>query len=72
MTMLAHYPVVKVDIDFGRITTYNQVQNSYPNLDPIGLSNSGKGPTEKDKARFDQQLGPLHRVKWYRIVLDGE
>ena len=52
------------------LTTYTQVQKSYPKAEiPAEYT------TAEDKAKwwnkfFDAEKGPLHRIKWHRVVLD--
>ncbi|GLA58369.1 hypothetical protein AtubIFM54640_007515 [Aspergillus tubingensis] len=60
---LAKYDVI--------ITTYDEVRRSYP---PMKLTDSIKDD-EKLSAwwdqSFDTETGPLHKIKFHRIILDG-
>ncbi|MCJ1311340.1 hypothetical protein MMC25_005011 [Agyrium rufum] len=52
------------------LTTYSDVMKSYPKYDPPKELTTIKEREEWWKDVYETQRGPLHRLKWYRVVLD--
>lgn len=54
-----------------RITTYDEVRRSYPRTKIV------ESVEEEDKLAawwdqsYEEQTGPLHRMKYHRIIIDG-
>jgi len=52
------------------LTTYTQVQKSYPKAEIPPEYTTAEQKNEWWKNYYEKERGPLHRVKWLRIVLD--
>ena len=52
------------------LTTYNEVMKSYPRYKPPKELASHEKRMEWWKNYYDEERGMLHRVPWYRVVLD--
>jgi SNF2 family DNA or RNA helicase len=52
------------------LTTYTQVQKSYPKAEIPAEYTTAEQKNEWWKKHFEKEQGPLHRIKWFRIVLD--
>jgi SNF2 family DNA or RNA helicase len=52
------------------LTTYTQVQKSYPKADLPAEYTTAEQKNEWWKNHYEKERGPLHRVKWFRVVLD--
>lgn len=52
------------------LTTYTQVQKSYPNTEIPSQYTTAKQKAEWWKDHFEENKGALHRIKWHRVVLD--
>lgn len=52
------------------LTTYHQVQKSYPKAEIPAEYTTAEQKNEWWKTYYEKQKGPLHRVQWYRVVLD--
>lgn len=52
------------------ITTYTQVSKSYPKAEIPSKYVTAEQKLEWWKEYYENHKGPLHRVKWHRVVLD--
>jgi SNF2 family DNA or RNA helicase len=52
------------------LTTYGEVQKSYPVCDPPKHLASEEGKNEWWRRYYQENVGPLHRIKFHRVVLD--
>jgi len=52
------------------LTTYTQVQKSYPKADIPAEYTTADQKNGWWKNHYERRRGPLHRVKWFRVVLD--
>ncbi|KAL3475135.1 SNF2 family N-terminal domain-containing protein [Aspergillus californicus] len=52
------------------VTTYEQIRRSYPAFKPLKEIVDTEMLHEQWKIVYEEQRGPLHRIKWHRIVLD--
>ena len=52
------------------LTTYGEVQRGYPTCDPPKHLASESRKNEWWKDYYQKNVGPLHRIKFHRIVLD--
>lgn len=52
------------------LTTYGEVQKSYPVTDPPKHLSSEAKKNEWWAKFYEENVGPLHRIKFHRIVLD--
>jgi SNF2 family DNA or RNA helicase len=52
------------------LTTYTQVQKSYPKAEIPAEYTTASQKNEWWKKYFETERGILHRIKWHRIVLD--
>jgi hypothetical protein len=52
------------------LTTYTQVQKSYPSIEIPPQYTTAEQKAEWWKEHFDKHRGALHRIKWHRVVLD--
>lgn len=83
--MLQSYDVVQVkslwdtglassllaNLQFDRITSYDKVRRSYPPFKPP-TDITEKSEIEKWwRDTYNERVGPLHKIPFYRIVLDG-
>jgi hypothetical protein len=55
-----------------RITTYDEVRRSYPRLERKGEVVDEKKIIEMWKELYTKEVGPLHKIKFLRIILDGK
>lgn len=55
-----------------RITTYDEVRRSYPRLERKGEVVDENKIREMWEALYTREVGPLHRIKFLRIILDGK
>jgi SNF2 family DNA or RNA helicase len=51
------------------LTTYSQVQKSYPKAEIPAKYTTAEQKNEWWKKHYEEERGPLHRVKWFRVVL---
>jgi SNF2 family DNA or RNA helicase len=52
------------------LTTYTQVQKSYPSTDIPAEYTTAQQKADWWKKHYDENRGALHRIKWHRVVLD--
>ncbi|KAI9683632.1 MAG: hypothetical protein M1829_004937 [Trizodia sp. TS-e1964] len=52
------------------ITTYNEVMSSYPKFKPPADALSHRQKLDWWKEEFEARRGPLHRMKFFRVILD--
>ena len=52
------------------LTTYTQVQKSYPKSEIPAEFTTAEDKVKWWRKFFDEEKGPLHRIKWHRVVLD--
>ncbi|OJJ37130.1 hypothetical protein ASPWEDRAFT_182027 [Aspergillus wentii DTO 134E9] len=53
------------------ITTYEEVRRSYPKIEFSGnMNKSEKEITELWEQAYEEEVGPLHKIKFLRIILD--
>jgi SNF2 family DNA or RNA helicase len=52
------------------LTTYTQVQKSYPSTEVPAEYTTAQQKTDWWKKQYDENRGALHRIKWHRVVLD--
>ena len=52
------------------LTTYTQVQKSYPKADIPAEYTTAEQKNELWKKHFEKERGLLHKIEWYRVVLD--
>ena len=55
-----------------RITTYEEVRKSYPVYNPPGGITDDAEIEQGWIDTYDRYRGPLHRIKFRRILLDGK
>lgn len=55
-----------------RITTYDEVRRSYPQLKRRGEVLDEKKIVEMWEELYAKEIGPLHQIKFLRIILDGK
>lgn len=56
--------------DFSRLATYHQVRASIPSVKEQQEMQKELADTEKYNEWLAESTGDLHRIKWYRVVLD--